>query len=288
MNPQTVSSPRWAAGPLVVAAAPAPSRAGRLRRAAMTGLLVVVVSLAGCATPADRTSSGEDVATPRTPSAAAPTAGTPSQPGQPDHPDEPEVERVTVPDLTGMTRRQARAALTEAGLQVRGIRRVPSAAKPGTVLRQGTGPGGSRLAGSAINLVLAAPYPRVPTVVGRPRAAAVERLRAAGFTVEVVVRQRTSGRSGVVLRQSPQGGAQVAPGSQVRLTAATVVTPKPAAVAPVRTCTEGYRPCLTPAPDYDCAGGSGNGPRYAQGPIYVDGSDPYDLDRDGDGVACER
>jgi hypothetical protein len=40
--------------------------------------------------------------------------------------------------------------------------------------------------------------------------------------------------------------------------------------------------------DIDCAGGSGNGPRYVQGPVEVTGSDPYDLDRDGDGIGCEQ
>lgn len=39
--------------------------------------------------------------------------------------------------------------------------------------------------------------------------------------------------------------------------------------------------------DVDCAGGSGNGPYYIRGPIYVVGPDEYELDRDGDGVACE-
>lgn len=39
---------------------------------------------------------------------------------------------------------------------------------------------------------------------------------------------------------------------------------------------------LTPR-DYDCAGGSGNGPYYA-GVVRVIGSDVFDLDRDGDGV----
>jgi hypothetical protein len=53
-----------------------------------------------------------------------------------------------------------------------------------------------------------------------------------------------------------------------------------------RNCTRGYSPCLTPASDYDCRGGSGNGPKYT-GPVRVTGSDPYDLDRDGDGRACE-
>ena len=35
------------------------------------------------------------------------------------------------------------------------------------------------------------------------------------------------------------------------------------------------------------AGGSGNGPKYVTGPVRVTGSDVYDLDRDGDGVACD-
>ena len=52
-------------------------------------------------------------------------------------------------------------------------------------------------------------------------------------------------------------------------------------------CTPGYDPCVPVASDVDCAGGSGNGPAYVDGPIRVTGSDPYDLDRDGDGTACD-
>lgn len=67
-----------------------------------------------------------------------------------------------------------------------------------------------------------------------------------------------------------------------------VTPPPPPPPAPLASsCTAGYKPCLAPAPDYDCAGGSGDGPRYANGPVYISGSDPYDLDSDGDGVACE-
>jgi hypothetical protein len=45
--------------------------------------------------------------------------------------------------------------------------------------------------------------------------------------------------------------------------------------------------CLKPdSPDYDCEGGSGDGPDYT-GAVQSIGSDPYDLDRDGDGSACE-
>ncbi|MBX6391208.1 MAG: hypothetical protein IRZ08_19825 [Frankia sp.] len=41
------------------------------------------------------------------------------------------------------------------------------------------------------------------------------------------------------------------------------------------------------AEDYDCEGGEGNGPYYVQGPIRVEGSDPFGLDHDGDGTGCE-
>jgi hypothetical protein len=52
-------------------------------------------------------------------------------------------------------------------------------------------------------------------------------------------------------------------------------------------CTPGYKPCLKPASDYDCAGGSGDGPKYVSGPVTVTGSDPYGLDSDNDGIGCE-
>jgi hypothetical protein len=55
----------------------------------------------------------------------------------------------------------------------------------------------------------------------------------------------------------------------------------------LRNCTPGYSPCLPPASDYDCRGGSGNGPKYT-GPVRVTGSDPYHLDRNRDGKGCER
>jgi FKBP-type peptidyl-prolyl cis-trans isomerase len=45
--------------------------------------------------------------------------------------------------------------------------------------------------------------------------------------------------------------------------------------------------CLDPyASDYDCAGGSGDGPEYT-GPVTVVGEDHYGLDSDNDGSACE-
>ena len=70
----------------------------------------------------------------------------------------------------------------------------------------------------------------------------------------------------------------------------TYVAPAPpVAKAPATQCDPNYKPCLVyhGGADYDCASGSGNGPYYATGPIYVIGTDVYGLDRNGDGVACE-
>lgn len=54
-------------------------------------------------------------------------------------------------------------------------------------------------------------------------------------------------------------------------------------------CDPNYRGrCLRPnVSDYDCAGGSGNGPYYVTGPFRVVGYDHYRLDADHDGIACE-
>ncbi|WBU65198.1 hypothetical protein [Paracoccus aerodenitrificans] len=55
-------------------------------------------------------------------------------------------------------------------------------------------------------------------------------------------------------------------------------------VSDAQECDPNYEgACVPVASDVDCAGGSGNGPAYVRGPVYVVGRDVYDLDRDGDG-----
>jgi endonuclease YncB( thermonuclease family) len=60
------------------------------------------------------------------------------------------------------------------------------------------------------------------------------------------------------------------------------------ALAQSGSCHPSYKgACLDPnASDYDCAGGSGNGPEYT-GPVRVVGYDQFGLDADGDGYGCE-
>lgn len=109
-----------------------------------------------------------------------------------------------------------------------------------------------------------------------------------------IVRQRFSGRwilaprsdSWIVVRARMRKTA----GGRVRLSKSECPPPpsrpQPPARPRPRNC-QGYSPCLPPGPDVDCAGGSGNGPRYVEGPVRVRGDDPYGLDSDGNGVGCE-
>ena len=74
----------------------------------------------------------------------------------------------------------------------------------------------------------------------------------------------------------------------VAVLVALTLTASPAAAKRHR-CDPNYKGrCLRPnVSDYDCAGGSGNGPYYVSGPFRVVGRDHYRLDADHDGIACE-
>jgi hypothetical protein len=222
--------------------------------------------------------------------AAAPTLTPSSAPTQAETsapeptPTETEPPRSVVPRLTGMSQEEAEELLSTAGLEVRGVRQVFSSRPAGTVLSQSKKVGLSVLTGTEVLLVVAKPYPQVPKVVGLSKSEAVSRLQEAGFKVDVTTETRTSGKDGVVLRQTPAGAVRAKPDTSVTVVVANVV--RPVVEAPTQNCTAGYDPCLAPASDYDCAGGSGDGPKYT-GYVVVTGPDPYDLDADGDGVACE-
>lgn len=243
----------------------------------LVGVVSVVVS--GDDSPvesAQPSSSAEPATVEQSPSEAADTEAAASPEPEP---------RSTVPSLVGLDGAEARRKLAASGLVAIVASRVPSARPVATVLRQSKRAGKSVLEGSTIALVLAAPYPAVPGTAGMTQAAAIRTLRAAGFRVHVSREVVSSGRNGVVLRQTPVGSTRVKPHSVITVVVASLVRPV-AAPQPAATCTSGYSPCLAPASDYDCAGGSGDGPRYT-GYVTVTGSDPYDLDADGDGVACE-
>ena len=112
----------------------------------------------------------------------------------------------------------------------------------------------------------------------------LRRSKNAGFKIKKTAQTRTSGQYGVVLSQSWTGGTRARPKPVVRIVISNVQRRRDNSGS--SNCTLGYSLCLPPAYDYDCKGGKGNGPEYT-GRVRVTGSDPYDLDRDGDGKACE-
>jgi beta-lactam-binding protein with PASTA domain len=126
-------------------------------------------------------------------------------------------------------------------------------------------------------------------------AGAKARLADRGHELRLRYRATADFVAGTVIAQSRRVGAGVDPATAITLVIAKAPPPPPptrppAASTPSRNCEPSYPGvCLDPAAeDYDCAGGSGNGPKYVQGPVQVRGADPFDLDSDGDGVGCER
>jgi hypothetical protein len=190
------------------------------------------------------------------------------------------VETALVPDVDGKSVDDATAELQTAGLEVSVQTKLTNQARKGTVVFTAPLPGSSVEVGDTVTLTVAKPLPKVPKVVGKTIANAKQALRNAGFEVGKVTQQTSSKKKGTVISQSPDAGISARPGRAVSL-----VTAKPAP-QPSNNCTPGYSPCLPPASDYDCAGGSGDGPAYT-GFVRVTGSDPYGLDADGDGVGCE-
>lgn len=106
--------------------------------------------------------------------------------------------------------------------------------------------------------------------------------RAALASQSAVASRSAASRSAAA--RSASSAAASAAASQSAASASRSAAAQPP--APAEDC-GGYDPCIPSGPDVDCAGGKGNGPRYVQGPVTVTGSDPYGLDRDGDGIGCE-
>ena len=134
----------------------------------------------------------------------------------------------------------------------------------------------------------------VPKLVGMRLASAKAALADRGLRGTVRYQTTSRYRAGTVISQSRRTGAGVLPDSTITLVVAKAPPPPqttapPSPTAPARNCDPSYPDvCLDPnASDYDCAGGSGNGPRYVEGPIQVRPPDPFGLDAHDDGVGCE-
>ncbi|MFI2565439.1 hypothetical protein [Paenarthrobacter sp. NPDC018779] len=86
-----------------------------------------------------------------------------------------------------------------------------------------------------------------------------------------------------------QAAAQAAAAAKTEADRKAAQAAAPKAAPPAQSnCDPNYTGCVPIASDVDCAGGKGNGPAYVRGPVTVIGTDIYDLDSDGDGIACEK
>jgi hypothetical protein len=228
----------------------------QVRGAVVFGLACCVIAmLAGC-------TSG-------TSSLAHVLASSPSSP-----PSSPTTVVVSVPATVGQAATAARSKITANGLTVHVVAKY-SHSKPGSVLRSQPAAGTEIAAGSTVTLVVAKAFPKVPQVTGASSKAAKATLTKAGYRVRVKV-VFTSTAAGTVLAQTPPAGTELPPDRFVRLTTSSG-------------CDKNYAgACLNPlASDYDCYGGTGDGPLYT-GFVIVVGYDEFGLDgNDNDGRGCE-
>jgi hypothetical protein len=242
----------------------------------LLGFLLIVGALsnsAGGVAPADQSA----------PSSAAPT----SAPTSPSKASQPELTKV--PSIANLSVSQARSRLHSAGFTVLLVAKYSQQA-PGTLLNISPDAGTKMEVGSSVSLTVAKRFPTVPYVIGLSQAKATSKLRDAGYNV-VANKQESSQTPGTVISTDPVAGTDRLPGRSVTIVVAKAPPPPPPPPPPPSpNCTSGYSPCLPVGPsDYDCYGGSGNGPAYTEpGVTYrVTGSDPYGLDADNDGYGCE-
>ena len=127
-------------------------------------------------------------------------------------------DRRVVPELVGMSRAQATAALTALGLQVGGVTDQFSPKDAGTVLAVNPGPGAQLPAETPVALVISKGVEMlpVPDIRGKERKAAEKALTEGGFKLTVTEAFSDTAAAGLVLDQAPPGGS-AARGSSVAL-----------------------------------------------------------------------
>jgi hypothetical protein len=146
--------------------------------------------------------------------------------------------------------------------------------------------------GAADPAPLATPHIQRRTVTATRAIAFATRRVSDPALAKGTTRLRAGGRTGlrrltylVTLTDGVQTGKRLVRAVVLRAPVTRVVA---VGTKQTRQCDPNYSgACVPIASDVDCAGGSGNGPAYVQGPVRVVGDDHYGLDRDGDGTACD-
>jgi hypothetical protein len=135
-----------------------------------------------------------------------------------------------------------------------------------------------------------APLPFERTSIEDPNApAGSTTITVIGTSGEVTRTYRITLTDGVeTARKLVSEVVSIAPVAEVTSIGTYVAPPPPPPQPDTSGCDSNYAgACVPIASDVDCAGGNGNGPAYVDGPVSIVGWDIYDLDRDGDGIACD-
>ena len=128
------------------------------------------------------------------------------------------VRRVEVPNVVGEQLEDAEEILDEAGLRVEVVDQPTDDAEVGEVMSQAPNAGETVNEGTRVTLTVAAEPEAgtVPSVIGFNEDAAVSAIENADFTPEVTY-AASDQDEGLVISQDPEGGAEAAPGSTVRI-----------------------------------------------------------------------
>ncbi len=129
---------------------------------------------------------------------------------------------VTLPDVSGMTEKEATQELEALGLEVKVEREYDSDISKGKATRTVPGNGEKADKGSEVQLYISRgpKQVEVPSVVGQDVDAATKTLEDAGFEVSTT-EENSSEDEGQVLEQSPSGGAKADEGEKVKLQVAS-------------------------------------------------------------------
>ena len=136
-------------------------------------------------------------------------------------------ERVSVPDLLGISREAAEVRLQEARLRLGASSSQPDRSEPGTVIGQEPAAGEIVNVNTPVTMVLSAGPPGivVPDVVGASQEDGTQEVRQSGFRRVDIVEEQQADRPGTIIRQRPEAGTRVPPETTITL---VVAIPPPA------------------------------------------------------------
>ncbi len=157
---------------------------------------------------------------------------------------------IAVPDLRGLTLDEARAQLSDQGLELGDVEKVDDPDTPkNEVIDSNPAAGTSIAPGSKVAVRVGTGKVEVPNVVGRPRNEAERLLADANLQVETDFKQTNSVPEGQVISQNPKDGT-VEIGDTVKIVVAQkeppVVTPTTVTPTPTATSTASPSPSASP------------------------------------------